>query len=117
MTHKSRKIKKFHCSAERSFLRAEGFFCNLEVLYGGLKKVQFFSAVKLGYVSIFDHQNPGSGSVFSLKCWIRILPPPTPTPPPVTPTTDPNVTGTVPNRVGCIIINKIVLLRHRVELE
>jgi hypothetical protein len=32
MTHKSRqKIKKFRCS----LLRAEGFFCNLDVLYGG----------------------------------------------------------------------------------
>ncbi len=46
-----------------SLLTAEGFFCNLEVLYGGLrdlyivvsdKKIVFFS-------SIFGHQNPGSG--------------------------------------------------------
>ncbi len=37
MTHKSRKIKKFMFSSARcSLLRAEGFFCNFDVLYGGL---------------------------------------------------------------------------------
>jgi hypothetical protein len=38
MTHKSRKnLRNFmFCSAGFSFLRAEGFFCNLDVLYGGL---------------------------------------------------------------------------------
>ncbi len=46
-------------SAWFSLLRAEGFSCSLEVLYGGLgiSKVQSES---------------GYRSVFSLKCWIRI---------------------------------------------
>jgi hypothetical protein len=37
-THKSRKnLRNFmFLSAECSFLRAEGFFCNLDVLYGGI---------------------------------------------------------------------------------
>jgi hypothetical protein len=52
-------------------LRAEGFFCTLDVLYGGLgigklsvvfdqNKYIFFSAVN--FFLIFGHQNPGSGS-------------------------------------------------------
>ncbi len=58
-------------SAGWSLLRAECFFCSLDVLYGGLG---FFSNFGCKYFSIFGHQNPGSGSgsVFSLKCWIRI---------------------------------------------
>jgi hypothetical protein len=37
MTTIVEKIKKFHVlSAGCSLLRAEGFFCNLDVLYGGL---------------------------------------------------------------------------------
>ncbi len=62
------------------FFRAEGFSCSLNVLYGGLeigklqflikKILNFFSAVI--FFPIFGHQNPGSWSVFSLKCWIPI---------------------------------------------
>ncbi len=51
MTHKSRKIKKFHVLKCCSLLRAEGFFCNLDGLFGGL-----------GFFSIFGHQST----------WIRI---------------------------------------------
>jgi hypothetical protein len=37
MTHKSRKVLKDHVlSVGWPLLRAEGFFCNLNVLYGGL---------------------------------------------------------------------------------
>jgi hypothetical protein len=38
MTHKNRKkFRNFmFCSAVCSLLRAEGFFCNFDVLYGGL---------------------------------------------------------------------------------
>jgi hypothetical protein len=70
-------------SAGCSLLRADGFFCSLNVFYGslGISKLQFFikkisnfffSAVN--FLSNFGHKNPGSGSgsVFSLKCWIRI---------------------------------------------
>ncbi len=64
-----------------SFLRAEGFFCSLDFLCGGLVigKLQFLIKNNIfdfvfscKFFSIFGHQNPGSGSVFSLKCWIRI---------------------------------------------
>jgi hypothetical protein len=34
-----------------------------------IKKDNFFPTA---FFPIFGHQNPGSGSVFSLKCWIRI---------------------------------------------
>ncbi len=68
-------------SAGCALLRSEGFFCSLDVLYGSLeigelkffqKTFDFFSSVI--FIFIFGHQNPGSrsGSVFSLKCWIRI---------------------------------------------
>jgi hypothetical protein len=64
------------CSAVCSPLRAEGLSCSLDVFCGGLgiRKLQFliqknryhiFSAVNL--FKIFGNQNPGSGSVFSLK--------------------------------------------------
>ncbi len=65
-------------------LRAEGFFCNLDVLYGGqgigklqflIKKIFFFSAVNFfNFWSIKPCIRIGSGSglVLSLKCWIRI---------------------------------------------
>ncbi len=57
-------------SAGCSLLRAEGFFCNLDFLYGGLGKgklwflilkklINFFSCK---FLLIFGHQNP----------WIRI---------------------------------------------
>ncbi len=51
MTHKSRKkLRNFmFWSAGCSLLRAEGFFCNLDVLYGGL--------------GIGCHQTPGSWSI------------------------------------------------------
>ncbi len=55
MTHKSRIFFKFmFLSVGWPLLRAEGFFCNLDVLYGGRgmvncifdqKKINFFSAV------------------------------------------------------------------------
>jgi hypothetical protein len=49
--------------------------CSLGVLYGGLgisklqfviKKILIFFSCNI--FSIFDHQDPGSGTVFSLKC-------------------------------------------------
>ncbi len=71
MTHESRKkIKKFNVlECWMFFLRAEGFFCNLDVLYGGLgigklefliqKNLMFFFNCK--FFSIFGHHNPGYG--------------------------------------------------------
>jgi hypothetical protein len=56
------------CSAGCYLLRAESFFCNLDVIYGGLgigkmdfliKKNYFFLAVN--FFSIFGHKNPGYG--------------------------------------------------------
>ncbi len=55
-------------SAGCSRLRAEGFLCSLEILYGGLgsrdkyivyipKKFNFFSSK---FYQIFSYQNPGS---------------------------------------------------------
>ncbi len=71
MTQKSWKnVKNFmFWNAGCSLSRAECFFCNLDVLYGGLeiskllfliqKKFNFFSCK---FFSIFGHKNPGSGS-------------------------------------------------------
>ncbi len=71
MTHKSReKIKKFNVlECWMFFLRAEGFFCNLDILFGGLgignweyfiqKNLMFFFSSK--FFSILCHHNPGSG--------------------------------------------------------
>ncbi len=85
VTHKSsKKLRNFmFWSAGCSFLRVEGFFCSLEIPYGGLgigvtavfdqKNVFiFFSAGT--FFSFLGHQNPRYGSrlVFSLKCWIQI---------------------------------------------
>ncbi len=81
MTHKNlKKLRNFmFWSAGCSLLRAEGCFCSLDVLYGGLgigiwqflmKKYFLFFSCK--FITIFGHQNPGSGLLFSLKCWIRI---------------------------------------------
>jgi hypothetical protein len=52
-------------------VKAEGFFCSLCVLYGGLRisKLQFYdpknikkSFTAINFLSIFGHQNPGFGS-------------------------------------------------------
>jgi hypothetical protein len=57
-------------------LRAEGFFCSLDVLSGGLAigKLQLLSQKKKNFLSckffqfsIYGYQNPGSGLVVSLK--------------------------------------------------
>ncbi len=84
MTHKNRrKLWNFmFWSAWCSLLRAEGFFCSLDVLYGSLEigELQFCSKK---YLIVFSAINCWSskswiwirsrpGSVFSLKCWIRI---------------------------------------------
>jgi hypothetical protein len=53
--------------ARYSLLRAEGFFCSLNALYGGLgvgtTKLQFLIPKKFNFkiFFIFGHQNPGSG--------------------------------------------------------
>jgi hypothetical protein len=68
---KIEKGKKFHAGCP--LLRAEGFFCILDVLYEGLgllgidtviiifdqKNIKYF--FQLYIFSIFGHQNPGSG--------------------------------------------------------
>jgi hypothetical protein len=55
MTQKSRKIIKFHVLKcwMLSFFRAEGFFCNLDVLYGdqGVSKLYFLIKKKLIFFS------------------------------------------------------------------
>ncbi len=58
-------------------LRAEGFFCNLDVLYGGLeigklqsKKIKFIFSCNFFFN--FWSLKPRIRMVFSLKCWIRI---------------------------------------------
>ncbi len=86
MTHKSRNFfLKFMFWSVGSLgwplLRAEGFFCNMDVLYGGLgigklqflikKNLTFFSAVNL-FQFLVIKAGSGSGLVLSLKCWIRI---------------------------------------------
>jgi hypothetical protein len=86
MTYKNRKNYEILCfevlTAGCTLLRVEGFFCNLNVLYGGIgiSKLQFFIKKIFCFVfsckffSVFGHQSPGSrsGSVFSLKYRIRI---------------------------------------------
>ncbi len=63
MTHKSRKkLVKVHVLKGWTLLRAEGFLCNFDILYGGLgigklqfliqKNLNFFSAV---FFLIFGH--------------------------------------------------------------
>ncbi len=65
------------------FLRAEGFSCSLDFLYGDqISKLQFLTKkankdfqLHIFCSSIFGHQNPGSGLDLdpdSLECWIRI---------------------------------------------
>ncbi len=65
ITHKSRKIRNLmFCSARCSLLRAEGFFCSLDVLSGGLGIGKFKFLIKkfcCKFLSIFGHQNSGSG--------------------------------------------------------
>ncbi len=61
-------------------LRAEDFSCSLDVLYGGLGKSKLQFLIKkilyfLFQLYIFFNfwpSNSGSGSIFRLKCWIRI---------------------------------------------
>ncbi len=65
MTHKSRNAGCF-------LLRAEVFFCNLDVLYGGLGIGTFKFFFQLYLFLIFGHKKPGSKLIFSVKCWIRI---------------------------------------------
>ncbi len=75
------KKVKISClkSAECSLLRAEGFSCSFDVLFGGLgisksqfliKKYQIF--FQLWIFFNFWSSIPGSGSIVGLKCWIRI---------------------------------------------
>ncbi len=84
MTHKSRNfsLKFMFWSVGWPLLRAEDFFCNLDVLYGGLGigKLQFlikiknkknFSAVIFLKFLVINALDP-DWYVFSLKCWIRI---------------------------------------------
>ncbi len=76
MTHKNRKkarIFMFSCTG-CSLLRAEGFFCNLGVLYGGLgiSKLQFLiKKIKIKFPAInfsnFRSSNPGSGSGIRIR--------------------------------------------------
>jgi hypothetical protein len=79
---KLKKIKKISCFDGCSLLRAEGFFCNLDVLYGGLgigklqflipKKLNFFSGVIFfQFLSLKPWIRIGTQPK-SLKCWIRV---------------------------------------------
>jgi hypothetical protein len=72
MTRKYRKNSEILC-AGCSLLRAEGFSCNLDVLYGGLgiSKLQFFDkknrfriTLAVNFFQFF--------SFWSSKSWIRI---------------------------------------------
>ncbi len=82
MTYKNRKkLRNFMLwSAGRSLLRAEGFSCSLDVLYGGLgiSKLQFFIKELSNFFPaviffpILEYQYPGSGAVFSPKWCILI---------------------------------------------
>ncbi len=72
MTHKSRKklVKLYVVSVGWPLLRAEGFFYNLDILYGGLGigKLQFLikkKAKKIFSCKIFSN-------FWTLKPWIRI---------------------------------------------
>ncbi len=80
MNHKNiKKLRNFmFWSAECSLLWDECFSCSLDVLYGGLgiRKLQFFIKNISHFFSCkfcfhFWSSKPGSGSAFSLKCWIR----------------------------------------------
>ncbi len=77
MTNKKKK-REISCFAFS--LRAEGFSCTSDVLYSGqgistVPKLQFDQKISKLFVtkffSKFWSSNTRSGSVFSLKCWIR----------------------------------------------
>ncbi len=82
----TRLINFIFCSAGCSLLRAEGFSCSLDVLYGSLEisKLQFlikkkiqtnFQLSSIFLSSVFGHQtlNPDWIQIWiHLKCWIRI---------------------------------------------
>ncbi len=67
-----------------SLLRAEGFFCNLDILYGGLGKGKLLFLIKKNFffqlLFIFNFWSlkpwirigSGSGLVSSIELWIRI---------------------------------------------
>ena len=67
MTHKSKKNFMLW-SVRCSLLRAESFFCNLDVIY--LFNCNFF--INFGSLNPWIRNGSGSRLVFSLKCWIRI---------------------------------------------
>ncbi len=78
---KQNKFKKFHVwSAGCSHFRAEGFFCSLEILYGGLgigklffHPKKFFFCFSSTFFSTFGHKNPGSRmDPYPDPDWIRI---------------------------------------------
>ncbi len=87
MTHKDRKKSRnfMFWNAGCSLLRDEGFFCCLDVLYGGpgIGKLQFLTKYlknfQLYIFFTFWSSKPwirigsesGTGSVFSINCWIR----------------------------------------------
>jgi hypothetical protein len=75
MGHRHRKkVNKFHFLklAGCSLLRAESFYCSLDVLYGGLRKSKLQFLIKKKYrkfsavffSSVFGHQHPHT---YSLK--------------------------------------------------
>jgi hypothetical protein len=59
-------------------MRAEGFYCSLDVLYEGLviSKLQFFNQKKEKNLQLYFILNFWSSKpwirIFHLKCWIRI---------------------------------------------
>jgi hypothetical protein len=77
MTHIDRKNKKIHAlKCWMLSLRAKGFFCSLDVFYGGIGmgKLQFLiqknSPVNFYtflVIKTLDPEWTGSGSIFSLK--------------------------------------------------
>jgi hypothetical protein len=78
-THKNRKklSNLMFWSVGCYLLRGEGFFCSLDVLYGGLGigKLQFSSflvikTINLDWIRIRTGSWSGSGSVFCLKYWM-----------------------------------------------
>ncbi len=83
MAHKSRKkLRNFmFLIAGCSLLRAEGFFCNLDVLYGALgigifvvfdPNIFFFSCKFFQFLVIKTLDPDLIRIGISLKCWVRI---------------------------------------------